>query len=35
MIRKHIPNAITCANLFSGCIGIVYALKGDLETAAY
>lgn len=35
MIKKHIPNAITCANLFSGCIGIVYAFKGDLETAAY
>lgn len=35
MIRKHIPNAITCANLFSGCIGIVYAFKGNLEAAAY
>lgn len=35
MIKKHIPNAITCANLFSGCIGIVYAFKGNLEIAAY
>lgn len=35
MIKKHIPNAITCANLFSGCIGIVFAFRGDLETAAY
>ncbi len=35
MIKKHIPNAVTCANLFSGCIGIVYAFNGDLETAAY
>ncbi|ATP57070.1 CDP-diacylglycerol--serine O-phosphatidyltransferase [Pedobacter ginsengisoli] len=35
MIKKHIPNAITCANLFSGCIGIVYAFNGALETAAY
>ncbi|TDQ08339.1 CDP-diacylglycerol--serine O-phosphatidyltransferase [Pedobacter metabolipauper] len=35
MIKKHIPNAITCANLFSGCIGIVYAFNGSLETAAY
>lgn len=35
MIKKHIPNAITCGNLFSGCIGIVYAFKGDLEIAAY
>jgi len=35
MVKKHIPNAITCANLFSGCIGIVYAFQGQLETAAY
>lgn len=34
-MKKHIPNAITCANLFSGCIGVVFAFKGDLETAAY
>ncbi|WP_316765441.1 CDP-diacylglycerol--serine O-phosphatidyltransferase [Pedobacter frigiditerrae] len=34
-MKKHIPNAITCANLFSGCIGVVYAFKGDLEVAAY
>ncbi len=35
MLKKHIPNAITCANLFSGCIGVVFAFKGELETAAY
>ncbi|SDJ71587.1 CDP-diacylglycerol---serine O-phosphatidyltransferase [Pedobacter sp. ok626] len=35
MLKKHIPNAITCANLFSGCIGIVYAFNGSLEIAAY
>ncbi|MHA4896105.1 CDP-diacylglycerol--serine O-phosphatidyltransferase [Pedobacter sp. PWIIR3] len=35
MIKKHIPNAITCANLFSGCIGIVFAFRGSLEIAAY
>lgn len=35
MLKKHFPNAITCANLFSGCIGIVFAFKGNLETAAY
>jgi len=35
MLRKHIPNAITCANLFSGCIGVVLAFKGELEFAAY
>ncbi|KQM78625.1 CDP-diacylglycerol--serine O-phosphatidyltransferase [Pedobacter sp. Leaf216] len=35
MLKKHLPNAITCANLLSGCIGIVFAFKGNLETAAY
>jgi len=34
-MKKLLPNAITCANLFSGCIGIVFAFKGNLETAAY
>jgi CDP-diacylglycerol--serine O-phosphatidyltransferase len=34
-MKKHIPNAITCANLFSGCIGIVAAFKGNLEISAY
>lgn len=34
-MKKHLPNAITCANLFSGCIGIVLAFKGKLELAAY
>lgn len=34
-MKRHIPNAITCANLFSGCIGIVFAFRGDLQTAAY
>ncbi len=34
MIR-HIPNAITCANLFAGCIAMVLAFRGDLQTAAY
>jgi CDP-diacylglycerol--serine O-phosphatidyltransferase len=35
MIKRHIPNALTCANLLSGCIGIVYAFKGHLDVAAY
>ncbi len=35
MIKKQIPNALTCANLFSGCIGIVYAFNGDLKTVAF
>jgi len=35
MIRKHIPNAITCLNLVSGCIAIVFAFQGDYTNAAY
>jgi CDP-diacylglycerol--serine O-phosphatidyltransferase len=35
MIKKHIPNALTCANLFSGCIGVVFAFNGDLQAVAY
>lgn len=34
-MKRHIPNALTCANLFSGCIGVVFAFKGDLNVAAY
>ena len=33
MIKKHIPNSITCCNLVSGCIATVYALAGNAETA--
>ena len=35
MIKKHIPNLLTSANLFSGCIGAIYAFQGDLKTVAY
>lgn len=35
MIKKHIPNALTCANLFTGCVGVVYAFNGDLKTVAF
>ncbi len=35
MIKRHIPNALTCANLLSGCIGVVFAFKGQLDVAAY
>ncbi len=35
MIKKHIPNALTCANLLSGCIGSIYAFNGDLKTVAF
>jgi len=34
-LKKHLPNAITCANLFSGCIGIVLAFKGEHIAASY
>ena len=33
MIRKSIPNFITCLNLVSGCIACVMALKGNLPLA--
>lgn len=35
MIKKEIPNAITCGNILCGCIGIVLASKGTLVTAVY
>ena len=34
-VSKHVPNAITCANLFSGCVGIVFAFQDNLIFAAY
>ena len=34
-MKKNIPNAITCAHLFSGCVGIVFAFHGRLDYAAY
>lgn len=34
-VIKSIPNAITCLNLFFGCMAIVSALNGDLVTAFY
>src|ERR1700712_3527008 len=34
-VKKHLPNAITCCNLFSGCVGIVFAFQGQLFAAAY
>jgi CDP-diacylglycerol--serine O-phosphatidyltransferase len=32
-MKKHIPNAITCCNLVSGCIAMVFALEGDYDCA--
>jgi len=34
-IKQHIPNAITCCNLFCGCLAIVKAFDGDLVMSAY
>jgi len=32
-MKKHIPNTITCCNLFSGCVAIVFALYGNAMLA--
>jgi CDP-diacylglycerol--serine O-phosphatidyltransferase len=34
-LKKHIPNALTCANLVCGCFGIVYCLENRNVSAAY
>lgn len=34
MIKKYIPNFITCLNLLCGCIGIVYSFT-DLRVSSY
>lgn len=28
-MKTHIPNLVTCMNLFSGCLGIVFAFQGN------
>ena len=32
-ITSHIPNFVTCCNLFSGCIASVMAFQGDYQSA--
>ena len=32
-LKKHIPNAITCCNLLSGCTSCVMAMKGNFTLA--
>ena len=32
---RYVPNAITCLNLFCGCLSVVSSFNGMLETAAY
>ena len=34
-MKKHLPNTVTCLNLFSGCLGIVFAFQGNLRWAGY
>lgn len=34
-MKKHIPNFLTCCNLFFGCIGIIFSFNKNLEFAAY
>ena len=33
MIKKHIPNTITCCNLISGCIATHFAFFGNYQMA--
>ena len=33
MLKKHIPNTITCLNLISGCIATYWAFMGDYRMA--
>ena len=32
-ITRHIPNTVTCCNLFSGCLAVVMAYRGDYAAA--
>jgi len=35
-LKKHLPNALTCGNLFCGCAGIVAVLvRNEILTASY
>jgi len=27
--KAFVPNTVTCLNLFSGCVGVLFALKGE------
>ena len=32
-MKKHIPNFVTCCNLFSGCVATAFAFAGDAKLA--
>lgn len=34
-IKQNIPNAVTCLNLLSGCVGVVFAFRGQFDVVAY
>lgn len=34
-VKKHIPNILTCLNLFSGCLGVLFVLEGDFMSTFY
>lgn len=34
-MKKHLPNAITCVNLFCGCLALTFIFGGDSITGAY
>jgi CDP-diacylglycerol--serine O-phosphatidyltransferase len=34
-MKVHVPNALTCANLFCGCIAAVMVFRNHLDYAAY
>ncbi len=34
-MKKHIPNIITSLNLFSGCVGVIAVLSGNLTMGAF
>jgi CDP-diacylglycerol--serine O-phosphatidyltransferase len=34
-MKNHLPNAITCLNLFAGCLALCNVFAGRLELAAY
>ena len=34
-MKNHLPNAVTCLNLFAGCLAITRVFAGNLELAAY
>lgn len=34
-MRKHVPNLLTCLNLLSGCLGILFAFQGQFTAVAF